>query len=202
MDDIWTPAHLAVKHEDAQTLARLLADGADPDKVLGAQTLLTHALDVEGDSALQSGQPLTVHTTAILLAFGADPRLRDPAGNTPMDVAEEYDHQPAIKLLVLPPPAFGRLRRATPALPWSVVKTVGERLRNELLRRELVEAMGHEVLTGQIGARTPHPSTRFGALMRGAGRLSAPGGDRDCHSWTSGLVQDGAGVWSTPRTGS
>ncbi|MFF8478709.1 ankyrin repeat domain-containing protein [Streptomyces sp. NPDC015414] len=99
VDDIWTPAHHAVEHEDAQTLARLLADGADPDEVLGRATLLTHALDVEGDSALQSGQPLTVHTTAILLAFGADPRLRDPAGNTPMDVAEEYDHQPAIKLL-------------------------------------------------------------------------------------------------------
>ncbi|MFF0898205.1 ankyrin repeat domain-containing protein [Streptomyces sp. NPDC003278] len=99
MDDIWTPAHLAVEHEDAQTLARLLADGADPNEVFGRATLLTHALDVEGDSALQSGQPLTVHTTAVLLAFGADPRLRDPAGNTPMDVAEEYDHQLAIKLL-------------------------------------------------------------------------------------------------------
>ncbi|MDI1453621.1 ankyrin repeat domain-containing protein [Streptomyces sp. ATE26] len=99
MDHTWTPAHHAVEHEDAQALARLLADGADPDEVLGAQTLLTHALDVEGDGALQSGQPLTVHTTAILLAFGASPRLRDPAGDTPMDVAVEYDHQPAIKLL-------------------------------------------------------------------------------------------------------
>ncbi|WP_251096661.1 ankyrin repeat domain-containing protein [Streptomyces sp. Caat 7-52] len=95
----WTPAHRAVELEDAQTLARLLADGADPNEVFGAATLLTHALDVEGDGALQSRQPLTVHTTAILLAFGADPQLRDPAGDTPMDVAEEYDHQPAIKLL-------------------------------------------------------------------------------------------------------
>lgn len=39
--------------------------------------------DIAGDGALLSGQPLTVHTTAILLAFGADPRLRDPADNTP-----------------------------------------------------------------------------------------------------------------------
>ncbi|MEV5803399.1 hypothetical protein [Streptomyces collinus] len=37
----------------------------------------------------QSRQPLTVHTTAILLAFGADPELRDPAGDVPMDV--EYE---------------------------------------------------------------------------------------------------------------
>ncbi|MFE9497100.1 ankyrin repeat domain-containing protein [Streptomyces collinus] len=99
MDDTWTPAHRAVEGEDAQTLAQLLVGGADPNEVFGAATLLTHALDVEGDGALQSGQPLTVHTTAILLAFGADPELRDPAGNTPMDMAEKYDHQPAIKLL-------------------------------------------------------------------------------------------------------
>ncbi|MEV7243123.1 ankyrin repeat domain-containing protein [Streptomyces sp. NPDC093248] len=100
MDDLtWTPAHRAVELEDAQTLARLLADGADPNEVFGAQTLLTHVLDVEGDGALQSRQPLSVHTTAILLAFGAHPELRDPAGDTPMDVAVQYDHQPAIKLL-------------------------------------------------------------------------------------------------------
>lgn len=99
VDHTWTPAHRAVEHEDAPALARLLADGADPDEVLGAQTLLTHALDVEKDGALQSGQPLTVHTTAILLAFGAAPRLRDPAGDTPMGMAETYDHQPATKLL-------------------------------------------------------------------------------------------------------
>lgn len=36
-------------------------------------TLLTHAIDIEGDGFLQSGQPLTVHSTAVLLAFGADP---------------------------------------------------------------------------------------------------------------------------------
>ncbi|MEU0804174.1 ankyrin repeat domain-containing protein [Streptomyces sp. NPDC005970] len=101
MDDDFfrTPAHRAVELEDAETLARLLADGADPNKVFGQATLLTHALDAEGDGALQSRQPLTVHTTAILLAFGADPELHDPYGDTPMDVAERYDHQPAIKLL-------------------------------------------------------------------------------------------------------
>lgn len=95
----WTPTHHAVEHEDAEALARLLADGADPNEVFEHQTLLTHALDVEGDGALQSGQPLTVHTTAILLAFDADPQLRDPAGDSPMDVAAQYDHGPGMKLL-------------------------------------------------------------------------------------------------------
>ncbi|MFF7079212.1 hypothetical protein [Streptomyces lavendulae] len=45
-------------------------------------TLLTHAIDAEGDGALQTGDPLTVHTTAVLLAFGADPELAGPDGDT------------------------------------------------------------------------------------------------------------------------
>ncbi|MFF9780150.1 ankyrin repeat domain-containing protein [Streptomyces sp. NPDC013978] len=99
MGDYWTPAHRAVEQEDAEALARLLAAGSDPDEVCGNVTLLTHAIDVEGDGALQSGQALTVHTTAVLLAMGADPELADPDGGTPIDVADHYGHDLAMKLL-------------------------------------------------------------------------------------------------------
>ncbi len=99
MSDYWTPAHQAVEHEDAETLARLLAAGGNPDEVSGEMTLLTHAIDAEGDGALQTGEPLTVHTTAVLLAFGADPCLADPSGRTPVGVAEGYGHALAMQLL-------------------------------------------------------------------------------------------------------
>ncbi|GGY13286.1 ankyrin repeat domain-containing protein [Streptomyces xanthochromogenes] len=99
MSDFWTPAHHAVEHEDAETLARLLASGSDPDEVFSNMTLLTHAIDAEGDGALQSGQPLTVHTTAVLLAFGADPELADPDGRTPLVMATRYAHDLAVQLL-------------------------------------------------------------------------------------------------------
>ncbi|MET9047042.1 MULTISPECIES: ankyrin repeat domain-containing protein [unclassified Streptomyces] len=99
MSDYWTPAHLAVEHEDAETLARLLADGADPNEVFGNMTLLTHAIDAEADGALQTGEPLTVHTTAVLLAFGADPELAGPDGDSPMDLATRYGHDLAVRLL-------------------------------------------------------------------------------------------------------
>ncbi|MEV5910167.1 hypothetical protein DMH25_15520 [Streptomyces sp. WAC 01325] len=99
MSDYWPAAHHAVEHEDVETLARLLADGSDPDEVFSNMTLLTHAIDVEGDSSLQSGQPLTVHTTAVLLAFGANPELADPDGRTPMDMANLYGHDLAVRLL-------------------------------------------------------------------------------------------------------
>ncbi|WP_435215372.1 ankyrin repeat domain-containing protein [Streptomyces sp. bgisy034] len=99
MSDYWTPAHQAVEQEDAEALAGLLAAGSDPDEVFGNMTLLTHAIDVEGDGSLQSGQPLTVHSTAVLLAFGADPELADPDGRTPMGIANHYGHDLAVKLL-------------------------------------------------------------------------------------------------------
>ncbi|MEV7526351.1 ankyrin repeat domain-containing protein [Streptomyces sp. NPDC091371] len=88
-----------MEQEDVETLARLLAEGVDPDEVFGNMTLLTHAIDTEGDGALQSGEPLTVHTTAVLLAFGADPELVAPNGRTPMAQASLYGHHLALNLL-------------------------------------------------------------------------------------------------------
>ncbi|MDF3143042.1 MULTISPECIES: ankyrin repeat domain-containing protein [unclassified Streptomyces] len=99
MKNTWTPAHQAAEYEDAETLAQLLAEGVDPDEVCDNMTLLTHAIDAECDGALQSGGPLTVHTTAVLLAFGADPQLPDPDGQTPMGLAVHYGHDLAVKLL-------------------------------------------------------------------------------------------------------
>jgi len=95
----WTPAHQAVEDEDSEAPAHLLAEGVDPDEVCDSLTLLTRAIDSEGDGALQSGSPLTVRTTAVLLAFGADPQLPGPDGETPMDLAVHYGHDLAVKLL-------------------------------------------------------------------------------------------------------
>ncbi|MFV2117436.1 HDIG domain-containing metalloprotein [Streptomyces sp. Act-28] len=94
----WPPTLFAVEHQDVELLARLLDAGADPDEGSGV-TPLTHAIDAEGDGALQTGDPLTAATTAVLLAYGADPQLPDASGRTPLQVAEHYDHVPAIRLL-------------------------------------------------------------------------------------------------------
>ncbi|MFD7978731.1 ankyrin repeat domain-containing protein [Streptomyces sp. NPDC059071] len=77
-------------HEDAEALARLLANGADPDEVFSNMTLLTHAIDTERDGALQSGQPLTVHTTAGWRS-ARTLKLADPDGRTPLRIATELD---------------------------------------------------------------------------------------------------------------
>ncbi|MFE9989799.1 ankyrin repeat domain-containing protein [Streptomyces sp. NPDC005381] len=72
MSAFWTPAHHADEHDDAEALARLLADGADPDEVFSNMTLLTHAIDAE---------------------------LADPDGRTPADIAARYGHDLALNLL-------------------------------------------------------------------------------------------------------
>ncbi|WP_217235527.1 ankyrin repeat domain-containing protein [Streptomyces sp. AC555_RSS877] len=101
VDDVepWTPAHQAVEISDYETLAVLLDSGADPNEMCFGHTLLTHAIDLEGDSHLQSGHPLNAATTAILLAYGADPRLPAADGETPLQIAGHYDHEPAQRLL-------------------------------------------------------------------------------------------------------
>jgi hypothetical protein len=96
----WSAAHRAVEQEDLPALARLLDAGADvedPDQ--HGFTLLLHAIDVEVDGATQTGGPLHVDTTALLLARGADPAQPDAAGQTPLDMATTRGHWLAAELL-------------------------------------------------------------------------------------------------------
>ncbi|CAL9670057.1 hypothetical protein SUDANB145_07368 (plasmid) [Streptomyces sp. enrichment culture] len=95
----WTPAHQAVEISEYETLSMLLDAGADPNEVCFGHTPLTHAIDLEGDSHLQSGHPLHTAGTAIVLAYGADPRLPTIDGETPLQIAEYYHHEPIKRLL-------------------------------------------------------------------------------------------------------
>ncbi|HLL67367.1 MAG TPA: ankyrin repeat domain-containing protein [Micromonosporaceae bacterium] len=95
-----TPAHHAVEMEDLPRLRQILDDGADvEDANEQGMTLLHHAVDVEGDGALQSARQAHVDTTAFLLARGADPGAAMQAGETPLDLARQYGHWLAAELL-------------------------------------------------------------------------------------------------------
>ncbi|MFI6874960.1 ankyrin repeat domain-containing protein [Streptomyces sp. NPDC050400] len=98
-DSNGTPAHRAVERSDYETLTFHLASGTDPNERCWGLTLLTHALDVEGDGHLQTGHPWNTAATAILLAYGADPLLPADDGETPLQIAERYDHVMAQALL-------------------------------------------------------------------------------------------------------
>ena len=85
--------------DDYETLAVLLDAGADPDEVCFGHTLLTHAIDLEGHGHVQTNYRLDTASTAILLAYGAEPRLPAMDGETPLQIAEYYHHEPAQRLL-------------------------------------------------------------------------------------------------------
>ncbi|MEU6624688.1 ankyrin repeat domain-containing protein [Streptomyces litmocidini] len=95
----WTPARQAVGSSGHATLTRLLDGGADVNEVCFGMTLLTHATELEGDSALQPGQPIDSALTAIVLAHGADPTATPDGGSSAYEMARFYDHDRAIRLL-------------------------------------------------------------------------------------------------------
>lgn len=117
VENPWTPAHQAVESSEHAELIRLLDEGADVNEVCCGMTLLEHAIDLEGDSALQSGTPIDSRLTVILLAYGADPRPQPPGALCAVDLADHYGHDIAYRLISrltkapAPRPRSGLLRR-------------------------------------------------------------------------------------------
>jgi hypothetical protein len=93
-----TPAHFAVEKEDLPRLRELLDGGVDVDEVDGGLTLLQHAVDVELDGHVQTGEPLHVDVTAYLLARGADP-FASPGGGSALHMARVGGHWLAVTLI-------------------------------------------------------------------------------------------------------
>ena len=88
----------AVENEDLDGLRVILDSGQDVNAFRGRLSLIALAVDVEGDGTLQSGVPLHVDTTALLLARGADPHLRQADGESAVEVAQYYNHWLALEL--------------------------------------------------------------------------------------------------------
>jgi hypothetical protein len=85
--------------EDLPLLRDLLDAGHDVEDDDGdGWTLLRHAIDIEHDSHVQSGQPLHVDVTAFLLARGADP-LRECNGVAAVAEAESCGHWLAASIM-------------------------------------------------------------------------------------------------------
>ncbi len=96
----WSPAHLAVEHEDLPRLRDLLDAGHDVEDDNGdGWTLLRHAIDVEHDGHLQAGGPLHAGITVFLLARGADPTRKGPRGMPTVTEAELRGHWLAAEVM-------------------------------------------------------------------------------------------------------
>jgi hypothetical protein len=95
-----TPAHDAVENEDLRQLRALLDGGVDVEEVDGGLTLLQHAIDIEIDGHVQTGEPLHVDMTAYLLARGADPLASSiGGGGSALHMARLGGHWLAVALI-------------------------------------------------------------------------------------------------------
>jgi uncharacterized protein len=93
-------AHNAVELEELPRLRDILDAGHDVEEDAGdGWTLLRHAIDTEIDGHVQTGEPLHVDTTALLLARGADPLRLNPAGVSALGEAEARGHWLAVELM-------------------------------------------------------------------------------------------------------
>ncbi|MEU9413500.1 ankyrin repeat domain-containing protein [Streptomyces sp. NPDC048281] len=99
VENLWTPAHQAIEDGDVDALARLLDSGVGPDEECCGMTLLAHAVDYEADVAIQGNTEMGVSSIAVLLAYGASPQSRGDQGQSPLDLANEYGHGLATRLL-------------------------------------------------------------------------------------------------------
>ncbi|MEV5605770.1 ankyrin repeat domain-containing protein [Streptomyces sp. NPDC052299] len=68
-----TPARIALEREELGELRRILDAGDDVHQEWNGFTLLHSAVDGEVDAHVQTGEPLHVDATALLLSKGADP---------------------------------------------------------------------------------------------------------------------------------
>jgi hypothetical protein len=92
-------AHAAVEHERLDELRRLLDAGWDVDDPTDdGMTLLHHAIDIEVDAAAQTGEPLAVELTELLVLRGAD-LGHHWHGQTPLEAANERGHHLAVTVI-------------------------------------------------------------------------------------------------------
>lgn len=70
----------AIELENVEELRVALDQGFDVTAERNGMTLLHYALNAEIDSHTQTGEPLHVDATALLLARGADPKWRPNGG--------------------------------------------------------------------------------------------------------------------------
>jgi hypothetical protein len=95
----WSPARNAVEEQDLPRLRDLLDAGHDVEDDDGhGWTLLRHAVAVEHDVHVQTGNPLHADVTAFLLARDADP-LRSCNGMTVIAEAETCGHWLAAEIM-------------------------------------------------------------------------------------------------------
>lgn len=97
---VWNPLCAAIENNHSPVIQYLLNAGADPDFRHNGLPALHHMIDVEMDGYQQGNTPVlpSADLVKLLVEVGADISL-EYDGQTPLQLAEWYHHEAAIKYL-------------------------------------------------------------------------------------------------------
>jgi len=101
----WTPLHAAIETGSSAMVEAVLKLGANPNCAGGTGLPLSHAIDLEIDTATQDSLPSVpdMHIIEVLLRYGADPRVFDESGESPLGFAAARNHDRALRLFTATP---------------------------------------------------------------------------------------------------
>ncbi|MFZ6756024.1 ankyrin repeat domain-containing protein [Undibacterium sp. Ji50W] len=103
------PLHQAIESMDYDSVKCLLEAGADPnvpDAEFGGARPLHLSIDIECEESCRRydkgefGAVPSASISRLLIEFGANPYLCDPAGQSPIDWATHRNHGAALQLFV------------------------------------------------------------------------------------------------------
>lgn len=100
---VWTPLHLAVEMGHVPVVEALLQHQADPNAGDRSGAGPLHlAVDMEADTAHQSGMKPSPEISSLLVKSGADVERPDDTGATPRSIAEDYEYTEFLEMIGKP----------------------------------------------------------------------------------------------------
>ena len=97
---VWNPLHAAIENNQSPVIRYLLNAGADPDFRYNGLPALHHVIDAEMDGYQQTNASVlpSADMIQLLVEAGADIAI-EYDGQTPLQFAEGYHHEAALKYL-------------------------------------------------------------------------------------------------------
>lgn len=92
--------HVAIEHDNAEMVSYLISIGANVESIVHRQTPLQHAVDIKclmiGENSDNSSKLEVIRN---LIRMGSNLLSEEGAGETPLQIAVDYDCKPVIDLL-------------------------------------------------------------------------------------------------------
>jgi len=95
----WNPLHMAIEWYRPKVVEAIIQAGASLEAICNGATPLCHAIDLEVDSAHNTGSDMVHVITSLLIDAGANLDSEDAMGRTPLALAQACGHFQAVEII-------------------------------------------------------------------------------------------------------